>query len=1156
MTDRPSPEQTGAFTPPSDPDLEAGLAAAFAGPLSVLEALRQRLPGLPSVQLPEPDSGATSPVVLPNPAELPAVEPGRGPGRYQFLGEIARGGMGSVLEGRDTDLGRDVAVKVLLERHAGQPELVCRFVEEAQIAGQLQHPGIVPVYEMGQMQGRPFYAMKLIKGHTLARLLETRSDRGQDLPRLVQIFEQVCQAMAYAHARGVIHRDLKPGNVMVGRFGEVLVMDWGLAKVLRRGGIDDEMASQRRQEAVSEVRTARSGGTADAGSDTQAGSVLGTPGYMAPEQARGEVDLVDERCDVFGLGAILCQILTGQPPFRGRNAEALRKAQTASLAEGLAALDGCGAEAELVGLAKRCLAAEPWQRPRDASAVAEAVGAYLGGVAERLRQAELGRAAAQARAAEEEKRRRLAVGLAAAVLLLVLAGGGGGVWWWQGRRELVRGVEATLAEADKERQAGRWAEVRAALARARGQLSGGGPAELKARVEQAVRDAAVVADLEQVRLRQAEVKDGHFHARSADEGYATAFREYGVDVEGSEPEEAAARVRGSAVREQLLAALDDWWEVRRRKGDRAGAERVRAVAEGADADEWRAGLRAAMAAGELERLKGLAEQAAGQPAAVQAVLARALRDRGAEAEAEGVLRRGLARHPADFWLAHELGQLLSEGKRSSEAEGYYRAALALRPDSPGVWLNLGNALDRQGKVDEAVACYRRAIELDPKYAQAHTGLGNALKEQGKVDEAVACYRRAIQLDPKLARAHNNLGNALDQQGKVDEAVACYRRAIQLDPKDARAHYNLGTALKQQGKLDEAVACYRRAIQLDPKLALAHYNLGTALYQQGKLDEAVDCFRRAIQLDPKYARAHCNLGQALRDLGRFREALTALETGHQLGSQSPGWRYPSAAWVRDACRLVELDDRLPAVLAGADRPTQTERLEFARVCRLKQRFAAAAGLYAEAFAAHPRLAADLRTDHRYNAACYAARAGCGQGVDADPTARDEPDEPDAQARRQVRSRFRPSMISVFRETAEDPVGIDVLGELVEVHVGDRQIVLHAPHFGRDDAECAAGLVMQVHNENRMIGMGESHPIDEEHEGRLGAIWHQRGQLLHGQPVVLGVTEALHEGLKFPHGLTNGRTDRLPGGIGRKVGPQHEGTLRSRKGLHEYLRTRAG
>ena len=154
-------------------------------------------------------------------------------GRLQLFGEIARGGMGAVLKGRDTDLGRELAVKVLLDRHRDDPDLVRRFVEEAQIAGQLQHPGIVPVYDLGTFADHsPYFSMKLVRGRTLAELLQGRSSPDQDRPRFLGIFEAVCQTMAYAHARGVIHRDLKPSNVMVGSFGEVQVMDWGLAKVL------------------------------------------------------------------------------------------------------------------------------------------------------------------------------------------------------------------------------------------------------------------------------------------------------------------------------------------------------------------------------------------------------------------------------------------------------------------------------------------------------------------------------------------------------------------------------------------------------------------------------------------------------------------------------------------------------------------------------------------------------------------------------------------------------------------------------------------------------------------------------------------------------------------------------------------------------------
>ncbi len=197
--------------------------------------------------------------------------------------------MGAILKGHDERLGRDLAVKVLLEAHRENPVLLRRFVEEAQIAGQLQHPGITPVYELGILSDcRPYFTMKLVKGHTLAELLGGRSCPSDSLPRLLGIFEQVCQTVAYAHARGVIHRDLKPSNMMVGSFGEVQVMDWGLAKVLSRGGVVDDASAGMMPEEDMLIATVRSG--EDDSSLSRAGSILGTPSYMAPEQARGETD--------------------------------------------------------------------------------------------------------------------------------------------------------------------------------------------------------------------------------------------------------------------------------------------------------------------------------------------------------------------------------------------------------------------------------------------------------------------------------------------------------------------------------------------------------------------------------------------------------------------------------------------------------------------------------------------------------------------------------------------------------------------------------------------------------------------------------------------------------------------------------------------------
>src|SRR5262245_50096569 len=171
---------------------------------------------------------------LPPEAQAPGPLPGGGTlGPYDVIGEIARGGMGVVYRCRDRVFNRELAVKVMLDRYAGREDVLRRFTEEARIAGQLQHPGVVPVHELGALpDGRPFMAMKLVKGRTLAELLGGRGPPAHDLPRFLEVFEQACQAVAYAHAKGVIHRDLKPANLMVGAFGEVQVMDWGLAKVL------------------------------------------------------------------------------------------------------------------------------------------------------------------------------------------------------------------------------------------------------------------------------------------------------------------------------------------------------------------------------------------------------------------------------------------------------------------------------------------------------------------------------------------------------------------------------------------------------------------------------------------------------------------------------------------------------------------------------------------------------------------------------------------------------------------------------------------------------------------------------------------------------------------------------------------------------------
>ncbi|HEX4069605.1 MAG TPA: serine/threonine-protein kinase, partial [Planctomycetaceae bacterium] len=558
--------------------LESPAPEILAANVAVMTVLTSDVPGLSCIHLREPENECLTPVMRLNSDNMPRNEDHNG--RLQIQGEIARGGMGAILKARDTDLGRDIAVKVLLDEHKGKPELVQRFVAEAQINGQLQHPGITPIYELGVFSDRrPYFTMKLLKGKTLAALLAARMEPVEDRVKFVSIFAQVCQTLAYAHARGVIHRDLKPANVMVGAFGEVQVMDWGLGKVLGEGGIADEMKSRQRPD-VSIIRTQRSRthDTADVlGTLTQMGSLMGTPAYMAPEQARGDMELVDQRSDVFGLGGILCEILTGQPPFAGKWAEATRKAQSGVLTDAFARLDTCGADPELIGLARRCLAAEPWERPADAGQVAKAVTLYEHSVAQRLRTAELERAAAEARTVEEartrqvaeakvveeRKRRHATLGLATAILILVIAAGTATAWWIVERRATQHDVETALEETAKDRESERWPEARAALERAEGRLGTWGLPELRARVRRARLDSELVADLDEIRMLESEAitKRSDFERTRANEGYRDAFNKYGLDPAVAQPAEAASSIVNCLVRMELLTGLYDWLRI-------------------------------------------------------------------------------------------------------------------------------------------------------------------------------------------------------------------------------------------------------------------------------------------------------------------------------------------------------------------------------------------------------------------------------------------------------------------------------------------------------------------------------------------------------------------------------------------------------------------
>ena len=273
--------------------------------------------------------------------------------RYTVTTEIGRGGMGTVYAATDALLGRDVAIKV--SNTVATAAFEHRLAAEARVLARLEHPGIVPVHDVGRLaDGRLFYVMKRVDGRTLTEHIRHHSDLAERL----KIFERICEAVAFAHARRILHRDLKPDNVMVGSFGEVMVMDWGVAKTLAAARNERQIPRDETPLAVPESER----------TTTNPGTVLGTHGFMPPEQARGEMDALDERADVYGLGAILLTLLTDRE-------EPMKSGVTAA-----AALAGSPSIARpLRSICARALAERPTDRYPSATALGEDVARYRAG---------------------------------------------------------------------------------------------------------------------------------------------------------------------------------------------------------------------------------------------------------------------------------------------------------------------------------------------------------------------------------------------------------------------------------------------------------------------------------------------------------------------------------------------------------------------------------------------------------------------------------------------------------------------------------------------------------------------------------------------------------------------------------------------------------
>jgi serine/threonine-protein kinase len=817
---------------------------------------------------------------IPHGAEPESAINGPIAGRYDLNDRIARGGMGIVYRAHDRLLNRTVAVKVMRSRFMDRPDLLRRFLAEARINGRLQHPGVVPVYEVGTLSDtRPFIAMKLIEGQTLSRMMRQRTTPADNLAHYLKIFESLCQTVAYAHRQGVIHRDLKPDNVMVGEFGEVQVMDWGLAKFLNPADAvaptpDGFEAVEKSAylsgdgctpvgEYATEATAIRALGPDEPGAGfTTAGEVFGTLPYMPPEQARGEIDRVDRRGDVFALGAILCQILTGQPPYFGAPESLRDQARGGKLFGAYVLLDRCGADQALVLLAKHCLAVDPDSRPADASALAGMVTQCLDGLQDRNRQLEMSRLAAEARLCEAEAREKLARKARQLARMLAVAG------------VIVAALLAAWIGYFTKHNVGRSSadDDRQTLAAQ--------PVENPTPVPEVVKpdqSAALASELDKRRSDLASTR-GAFDRRIVAGQYRELFLNNGFDIQNGDAATIGDRLRNGSAGAGLVSGLNDWLAISHDQNERHQLAAILKASGHPVAEPWLAAMDSGDATAQAQFVD------AGMPAIGVAVLANNLIKSDNNKEAEQLLTAGAHKYPTDFAVNSMLGGIMRANGKPAEAVTYLTAARTARPTNAGINLELSLALADAGKTAEAVEALRATVPLDPKSAVAHKRLGELLMAQGNADSARASFATVVELDPKDIAAQLALGKAELLRGDLDAALKVFTTVAATPTHGAAGHAGLGEIHRRKWEASKAVTEFRAAVAADPKNVEYHIGLVDAMRVNNDVTGALREARTAVKNLPTSAPAQRILGDMLHISGDLPAAVIAYRAALQLDAK--------------------------------------------------------------------------------------------------------------------------------------------------------------------------------------------------------------------------------------------------------------------------------
>ncbi|HEV3162461.1 MAG TPA: tetratricopeptide repeat protein [Isosphaeraceae bacterium] len=844
--------------------------------------------------------------------------------RFRLLRPHAMGGLGIVFVAYDEQLHREVALKQIQDRRADDPTSRSRFLLEAEITGRLEHPGVVPVYGLGSYpNGRPYYAMRLIRGDSLKKAVaEFHADRKLKhdagarelaLRKLLRRFLDVCNVIDYAHGQGVLHRDLKPGNVMVGPYGETLVVDWGLAK--ERGRTDPGSTPGER------LLTSASGSGSE---ETLPGTALGTPAYMSPEQAAGGTAQLGPLSDVYSLGATLYSLLTGYTPFGEGNAatvmEAVQKGAFTPPRQVNRSIDPA-----LEAVCLKAMALRPEDRYSSPRALADDIECWMADEPVSARREPLAE-----RSRRWMRRRRTAVVTGAAAVLFALIA--------------LAVVLAVQSRANRELKL---ANRRESKANADLRLANKREQERFELALEAIRSFHTGVS-EDVLLKQKEFEElrtkllrgalefyakleGLLSAQSDRRSRAAlgrAYYELGELTEriGSKQESLQMHRRALAVRRALAHDPGADEESRAELGHSLLATGM-LLAETGD-------LTSAEALNEEARLlledlvrtapgipsfaayladcyhrSGVLETIIGRPAKALAAYERAIAIREPLAKANPTLsavQRDLA------WTSSNIGNLLSATGRPAEALAAHEKALAIREplaranpslpelqsDLASTLANIGNLRARAGRLPEALASYQQALEIrealvkanptitafQRELASCHNDIGDLLSATGQLTKAMASYEQALAIRESLARAnatvprfqsdlalsHASIGGLYAAMGQQTEALASHEQALAIREALASAH--------------PSVSAYQR------DLAISHNAMGSLLHRTGHPAEALVAYEQTIairetlvkttpsvtRIQDDLAGSHVNIGDVFLTTGRPVEALAAYE----------------------------------------------------------------------------------------------------------------------------------------------------------------------------------------------------------------------------------------------------------------------------------------